>query len=765
MAFKTDSGDVLYVDIIVNDSKTSSWAAFVSEYLIYFGNKDSNVKNEDDLFNYEGNKERIAFQYTDAELAKYGQKASKELLKFGTMIRVPKTNLMREILPNAGNLAVNLNDLKLSMPADVLETFQNKSYKPINIDDKDSKTGNTFLGNAYRVHNNISVWCYCKALGGDSEKGKLINITPFIDNLTTNVGENGGNFIISVAPITCEYDEKDGWVMTKDSYSQYAYNDYISALIRDTPIYQKDNEFKQKKFFFHHLVQPNDLLFIQFEALENERLSRVYQPKIVGTTDDFYPKQTPAGRCYDMIGLVDSANKKFNAEGTVVDIEICGRDFMKTLIDDGCYIYPLDYAQGFNPDKGQAVQRVLGKELYFFKSFIDVSVGYLVNFVMNALSNVAVIKDETLFSGWGDRASYRYEILNNNPKDLSSKPKVENKQVLDKGQIQSSDNVLRKPAEGIWQIIKLSIDPNVSKLRLVDTSITDYQGSLLNYINKVCQKPFCEFFGDTYGDQYHFVVRKPPFNQEAFLECFDKMGKLEITEDNIYEEDLRFDDSEIFSWYRLRPAGSFIDKNWGDSMASQLTIWLEEFAELFGAKSYDITTIYGQIYNTDASTESVEELLTQFRKDLIYMVESTIYLPFTRKGTITIIPGDRRIKRGMVIRHRGTDELFYVDSVTNTASVGNSNVDRKTILTVSRGMVEIYARNEVTPKTVDKYSNKDNVMSYFNLVDFGLDLSKDTSKTTVDNIKINKNVLNFFLKRKQFIDKYTVGSKDLSYGE
>lgn len=762
------NGEVLIVDIVVNDSTTGTWASFISEYLILFdaNASESPVKTADELFVFEENNVRIFSQYTLEEKEQNNNEASQNLIKFGTLIKVPKENLAKEILPNAGNLAVDLRDINLGMPKEILDIFQNKDYVPFQQISEDDKQGATFLGNAYRINNNINVWCYCKALGKDGQAGVMVNLTPFIDTISTNVVESGGSFVMSLAALTCEYDEEQGWIMTKGVYNEYAYRDKISMLARDSSLYQKDGEFKQKKFFFHHIVQPNDLIFIQFETLKNEEKVRNFDPQFVSSLNNFYPTQSPAGRFYDMIGLVDVCTKKYSPENTEVTIEIQGRDLMKMIIDDGCYIYPLDYARGFDPNSGQAINRVLGKELYFFKSFVDVTVGYLANFVLNLLSNISVIKDDQLFAGWGDRRSYRYDIIQQSNEVLSKNPTMSDKETLsaqgtaNKGQITKDDQILKKPAEGLWQIVKLAIDPNVTKLRLVDTSITDYQGSLLNYMNKICQKPFCEFRGDTIGDQYYFTIFKPPYTQDAFLEAFDKQGQIEIQEDQIVEEDLFFDDSDIYSWYRIRPSGSFIDKSVGDYIASELTVWFEELAELFGAKAYDVSTIYGQIYNTGTSKQ--EELVTQFKRDLIYLIETTIYLPFTRKGVITICPPDRRIKRGMVIRHKGTDEIFYVDGVTNTASVGNSSVERLTTITVSRGMVEQFARNRTTPSSQRNINDvyDINVMSYFNLVNFNLDLAKDTSKTSASNFKINKDVLAFFLKKKQFIDKYTIGNKD-----
>ena len=70
--------------------------------------------------------------------------------------------------------------------------------------------------------------------------------------------------------------------------------------------------------------------------------------------------------------------------------------------------------------------------------------------------------------------------------------------------------------------------------------------------------------------------------------------------------------------------------------------------------------------------------------DLLFLIESTAYLPFTRKGTVKV-NGDRRIKVGSFVRIDSTDELYYVTGVNNNLSIGNS-IERTTMITVERGM-------------------------------------------------------------------------------
>ena len=138
-------------------------------------------------------------------------------------------------------------------------------------------------------------------------------------------------------------------------------------------------------------------------------------------------------------------------------------------------------------------------------------------------------------------------------------------------------------------------------------------------------------------------------------------------------------------------------------------------------------------------------------RDLKYIIESNAYNPFTRQGTITL-RGDRRIKRGTLIM-MPNGEQFYVDAVSNSLSFGESSVERTTTLTVSHGMMSNY---------VDGIKVGGKIMSYFNIIDFGL-RSNQTFEDYLSNLKIenwrgeiskwrvNLDVFSYFLKRSQML--------------
>ena len=70
-----------------------------------------------------------------------------------------------------------------------------------------------------------------------------------------------------------------------------------------------------------------------------------------------------------------------------------------------------------------------------------------------------------------------------------------------------------------------------------------------------------------------------------------------ITEDDVISTNLSFNDSEIYSWYRLSPQGGFINKRDSDAISGELTFYIEEYAEIWGARAYDFTTNYFNVSN------------------------------------------------------------------------------------------------------------------------------------------------------------------------
>lgn len=305
-------------------------------------------------------------------------------------------------------------------------------------------------------------------------------------------------------------------------------------------------------------------------------------------------------------------------------------------------------------------------------------------------------------------------------------------------------------ANGIWQIVKLVIDKKIAKRLLIDSSISSAQGSLINFLKKIAQEPFVEIFFDTYGDEFYIIARQPPTDKvgiQSFLtNRYQGVDNIDFSDDSLNGEaivnideidvvstDLVFDDSQVYSWYHFTPQAGLIGTAQKYPTAYIPAIYFEEYAKIWGSKPLDFIHNYMNyyaIYKEDSPQQEFSEHEKQMYYDMKYVIESMQYLPFSRKGTITIIGGDRRIKIGNPIRLTSTGEIFWVDSVSNNFSIHGGSINRVTTVQVSRGLNESFIFGMKGSELNDLFKNSgykfsdDKVFSYFNIINTELDFSK-----------------------------------------
>lgn len=308
-------------------------------------------------------------------------------------------------------------------------------------------------------------------------------------------------------------------------------------------------------------------------------------------------------------------------------------------------------------------------------------------------------------------------------------------------------------APGIWQITKLIMDTSVRNRQLFDSSIAFQTGPLINFFRKVCQMPFVELMGDTYGDQYYFMVRKPPYDKEG-VDIMSQTFSITIDPENIISTDLSWNTEGIYSWYQLVPYGDLFG---GENMYLYCpAIFFPEYAAVWGSKDFTIQSQYTNFFfsgkwektTDEEKRKNSENIIKNAIKDLKYMIESNAYNPFVRRGTI-VLNGDRRIKRGCTVI-MPNNEQFYVDAVSNEVFYSETSVTRRTVLQVSHGMYQ---------KFINGVEVNGDLMSYFNLIDFGTNfdikqITSDNWKEALSKWKVNVNVFAYFLKRSQVLDAY-----------
>ena len=244
------------------------------------------------------------------------------------------------------------------------------------------------------------------------------------------------------------------------------------------------------------------------------------------------------------------------------------------------------------------------------------------------------------------------------------------------------------------------------------------------------------------------MARQPPFTKTAIQSVVNSKQYVGVEPKDLLSYSLEYD-NRVYAWYRIMPQNALTGSSQFSSLALVPIIFLNEYVERFGNKR----CITNDIYLSEKSLKgkddekNINTMSQALLNDLLYVVETTCYLPFTRKGTITL-NGDRRIKVGTFIILESTQELFYVTAVNNTISFTNDAIDRVTVLTVERGMLVEYITNP---------SN-----NYFNIVDIDgirADIQKRDPKHKDETIApsstkfgVNSSVFNFFLKREMFKD-------------
>jgi len=671
-------------------------------------------------------------KYTEQEKEDNTKDTNIELLKFNTVFIIPKDLLEKELISiSSKNQFLEQKDFRAFVGESLLQLLSDPLYT---LADRYEFNGNEVLTTIFP---HISVWIYIGALN------EIINVSPYIINCSISVTKNGGSFNIGLPPVI-SIDEEDIYFQSINERHDFFYSD--SSIDDD------------KEFYFHKYIQANDIVFIKFEKLDLEKNDASLEEFILS-------KSVLSGQIYDMIGLVDTNSKTVNYASNDVSITISGRDFMKLLIDDGSYFFPLLFTAGLENnfvnigEDDKFIRRVFTTGNYsslFSYSFRSIS--DTLKFIVNQLANLGVVdEDIDLFSSYGGRRSKVFRL--ENQKDSEFKEELHT---------------------GVWQIIKLLVDGNVSDRRVADPSISQPDGSLIEQFQKICQEPFVEFSGDTYGDFYNFVIKQPPYTKSQILsfingvviddndikgqkegldesslkktlDTSDRQADLILTiePENVIFEDLTWESDQIYSWYELKPQGAFLGSQSNIALAYLPILFFPQYANKWGNRrlSHISNYISYQAF-TGAGTDTNRDLFREaVINDYKYMIDAHIYLPFTRKGSITI-NGDRRFKRGIWIRHRKSGEIYYVDSVSNSFSITNGSIDRTTTLNLSRGLVEKYTKGNIT---------------YFDIVDTdfikkvliesiqkGESIQKKPKTSIQSNYGVNQEVFDFFYNRKQF---------------
>lgn len=742
------------------------------------------------------NWEKIKRKYSKKELTDNEGKypTGQVLIKAGTPLDLRNTYIKRNLPKKVQGETFQLTEYKPFIAKQLADLLKDPKYIR-SIDSVDGERVVTI------DNNDITVYIWCRALtypNDNSQSGSWINVSAFIQNITTQTTKDVGGFSFSLAPIACEYSPFFGWKVSSDvvGYDTGNIRDDVfssTSILKYDP--KKKNGYFREKFYFNTILQENDLVYIKFEKLSLEQELEVFSHQTGGQVS---PTDVP-NRIWDMIGLVD--NVSLNTSPNNVNVNVSGRDLMKILIEDGSTFFVSQFAQNIFSDEDS----VLAKRNRFDKILQSVAaasytfkpIHTILKFIFNKYSNIGIVSNNA-FIGYGNGASKsKYQLASSSLKKKSRNLNTLLRNTTSDINEELNSFLLNEDKQGVWRICDLVFDEKVSKRILADNNISEDNGSIINSIHKICQEPFVEFYGDTYKDKYYFIVRKPPFDTNGYrglvYENFTSEENKDVNSNSILQNNtlkisddklknlgdrvikqagiskqnelsdlvIDIDDvdvlgepqldyhNEAYSWYRLVPTGlGILSEDVQFYFAPAIPF--DEYAEVWGNKAYQLEYNYCPTEYLKDSQEKAEAKFAekQVFLDLQYVIQSNQYLPFTRRGSI-VLTGNRTIKRGLFINFKPTKEVFYVDSVAHARSMGaRGQNERTTVLQVSRGMREPYIKGKLV-----NFVDGPKLVSYFNIIN--LNLANDANINNQEFLKdwkVDKNIFNFFLQRRQWVD-------------
>jgi hypothetical protein len=430
-----------YIELVVTDDDIQSIQDLFDAYAI----KDVNAE---DFLNYnpdntQKNKERIFNSYSKQQMQSFGITSADQMTE-------SNCNIVAPVL-----LLLPIGHLKYELKKEDKKK-QNKNYNAFLGDEISAIVNNPEFnsGSSTKVLPSIHVWLWCKALSKADDKieGGLIDVTPFISSLTTNVSETGGNFSMNIDELMIEWNYSlNHWDVKKNSlrgndsknilskglvFDERQRNAFVGTTTSKGIESLKQKEpaaisYRRNKFLLSTIVSSNDIVFISFDRLS-------FSEKTTKTSFDGgyrynLNKQDIPNNVFDMIGLVDVPSMGYSSPNDDVSFSLTGRDCMKLLLDDGTFWFFNSYSNpndngvfknindgksgdGVNartensPSDTRATNRMFATswiEAFAIpdpKKIIDV-----IEIMIATLSNIRVCDDD-LFSSYGERRT-KYRVL------------------------------------------------------------------------------------------------------------------------------------------------------------------------------------------------------------------------------------------------------------------------------------------------------------------------------------------------------------------
>lgn len=335
----------------------------------------------------------------------------------------------------------------------------------------------------------VYAWSRLMYLNGGSG---YMDITSSVQDVSINSTMQGCEISITLASMVGNLNDSDsgnGWknddvVLIDDNVISLGNINRISEFVDPRTPNKEDVNFEyiRNNQFYEKVLQQNDMLFVKFEQLAMD------------SDDDLNISEKIGKGWYDTIGLIDSVDVSSNPTNSSVSINVIGRDLTKTFIEDISQINPISvgHIESMYGGKFGSNGRILASEGFIdVESFDAINIKKMLEFLIHRIASIGYVPDDIF-----DMFSGKTEIT---------------KSVKQKKGDTLLNTIEVKPAKGVWQLVKFWIDDNVADLNLLDSTVSNPQGSIWELMNKICQDPFIEMFTETLGTHFYVIVRRPPF--------------------------------------------------------------------------------------------------------------------------------------------------------------------------------------------------------------------------------------------------------------
>lgn len=254
----------------------------------------------------------------------------------------------------------------------------------------------------------------------------FINISDYIFQLNTSVGQQGGSFSFSLPHVpfyrrdeeNLHIDNSFAMKESDNALNRYINGDYMTLDdFNETPVVKSE---LSSMNYFSWLISKNDLIFISFNEVDPSMLE-----------DD-----NIAGNSFDMIGLVDNVSLSKDSQGNIT-VNVSGKDLMKLLSDDSSIYFPnattvnqgnffdnvegalrsgdaagVDTTNGKTKDNPMRMPST-GSIKPFNEECNGFTIDYIIKVVIKELTNTQICPSE-IFSSWKER---RTKFVNLTPKN------------------------------------------------------------------------------------------------------------------------------------------------------------------------------------------------------------------------------------------------------------------------------------------------------------------------------------------------------------